>query len=472
MMTIDVLRAPYVWIMLVGDPSQVFVKVLLAGCADVSDVSKRACADFGWGAPTQCRLYLVREGRARALAVRDDPSLAADILIRANELDPDEPVVAGSWLLARVPMPLTAAAAAVSGDIEALTAAIARLESRLEAAPVSIPHINFSKASATFASRAAAALGIRSGGGLLVDLSAFMPPTGRHAAIVPFVWRAGRGERAESAALLTCLESWVTVNAAPPIDNAFFDVQNFTTDPIIFEVEDVAEFRGMVDAIIVTPQMRRIEELAPITSSALVCVDWKTPAALAVTGKIAAIAHIQAFAFAARSGGRAPPPIIMTDMATGFRCWVVIDSVLYYLHPASRDLSLAEGVALIRLFLARLNAGHVPCAVGDALSFRGGAERWVVQGGSGSGAAGGGMAGGGGVAGSLAGGETETAADANASSTACSRAAERPLESVSAYGLLSPAGTVGDDGEDDSPETVIQQVAVALSGGGGFKIPF
>ena len=205
-------------------------------------------------------------------------------------------------------------------------------------------------------------------------------------------------------------------------------MQHFATDPIIFEVEDVAEFRGMVDAIIATPQMRRIEELAPITSSALVCVDWKTPAAMAVTGKIDAIAHIQAFAFAARSGGRAPPPIIMTDMATGFRCWVVIDDVLYHLHPASRDLSLAEGVALIRLLLARINAGDVPCAVNGALDFRG-AERIVVWGGRG--------AAGGVAVRSLAGDET-----------------------------------AGDDGEDDSPETLIQQIAVALSGGGGFKNPF
>ena len=89
--------------MLVGDPGQVFGKVSLVGCADVADVSKRACEEFGWGAPSRCRLYLVREGRERALAVRDAPSLAADILISANQLDPDFVVLSGSWLLARVP---------------------------------------------------------------------------------------------------------------------------------------------------------------------------------------------------------------------------------------------------------------------------------------------------------------------------------------------------------------------------------
>ena len=100
--------------MLVGDTTladQVFVKVIFAGGADVSDVSKRACEEFGLGAgaPSRCRLYLVREGRERALAVEADPSLAASILISANKLAADEPVVAGSWLLARVP-PLPAGA--------------------------------------------------------------------------------------------------------------------------------------------------------------------------------------------------------------------------------------------------------------------------------------------------------------------------------------------------------------------------
>ena len=106
--------APYVWVVLVGDPPQVFVKVLLAGCADVSDVSKRACTEFGWGAPTQCRLYLVREGRARALAVEANPLLAPGILVIANKLAADEAVVAGSWLLACVP-PTPAAAHELQG---------------------------------------------------------------------------------------------------------------------------------------------------------------------------------------------------------------------------------------------------------------------------------------------------------------------------------------------------------------------
>lgn len=59
-----------------------------------------------------------------------------------------------------------------------------------------------------------------------------------------------------------------------------------------------------------------------------------------------------------------------------------------------------------------------------------------------------------------------------ASATFASRAAAAlGIRAGGGIRLLSPAGTVGDDGED-SLETVMQQVAVALSGGGGVRIPF
>ncbi len=98
--------------MLVSDTpleGQVFGKVLLAGCADVADVTKSACKEFGWGAPTQVGLHRVREGRGKALAIEADPSLAADILVGANKLAADEAVEPGSWLLARLPPPPAAA---------------------------------------------------------------------------------------------------------------------------------------------------------------------------------------------------------------------------------------------------------------------------------------------------------------------------------------------------------------------------
>jgi hypothetical protein len=90
----------------VGDTSladQVFVKVLITGCTDVSDVSKRACEELGLGAgaPSRCRLYIVREGRERALAAEADPSLAAGILVAANKLAADELVAPRARAAAR-----------------------------------------------------------------------------------------------------------------------------------------------------------------------------------------------------------------------------------------------------------------------------------------------------------------------------------------------------------------------------------
>ena len=99
--------------MLVGDttlPGQVFGKVELAGCDDVADVTKSACKEFGWGVPTQVGLRLVaasddnKEPTAEAItAALSSPRLqVGQTLVSAG-------IVAGSWLLARVPPPPAAA---------------------------------------------------------------------------------------------------------------------------------------------------------------------------------------------------------------------------------------------------------------------------------------------------------------------------------------------------------------------------
>ena len=86
---------------------EAFVKVQLEGCADAADVVARACAEFShWGVNRgQVALFRVPGGRVVALAVEGTPALAAGILVSANKLAPDEAVLPGSWLLARVPPP-------------------------------------------------------------------------------------------------------------------------------------------------------------------------------------------------------------------------------------------------------------------------------------------------------------------------------------------------------------------------------
>jgi hypothetical protein len=102
-------RVPYVWVMLVGDTTladQVFVKASLAGCADVSDVSERACEKLGLGlgAPSRCRLYLAAAGSGvdepSADSIKD--ALSGERLQSSWPLERAR-IVAGSWLLARVP---------------------------------------------------------------------------------------------------------------------------------------------------------------------------------------------------------------------------------------------------------------------------------------------------------------------------------------------------------------------------------
>jgi hypothetical protein len=118
---------------------QNFTKVLLPeGRNDVNDVCEVACAKFPhWGVTVdEVSLFIVREGRERALTARYDPSVAAAILTHANELDPDEAVVTGSWLLARVPAPRVVVASTdmLSQQLSALTAAVtaSSIDSRRE----------------------------------------------------------------------------------------------------------------------------------------------------------------------------------------------------------------------------------------------------------------------------------------------------------------------------------------------------
>ena len=91
---------------------QVFVKVMLAGCADVSDVSKRACGELGLGAGahSRCCLYLVAPpdgfDEPSADAIKD--ALSGERLQSSWPLEHAR-IGPGSWLLARVSQPPTAA---------------------------------------------------------------------------------------------------------------------------------------------------------------------------------------------------------------------------------------------------------------------------------------------------------------------------------------------------------------------------
>jgi len=142
----------------------------------------------------------------------------------------------------------------------------------------------------------------------------------------------------------------------PPINNVFADVQRFT--PVDFTVEGAGRFTGLPDMMVARDGIVREDELQPLVSAAALTVDWKTSAAFTKRGRIKAIGSAQAIAYSSYSGFERGQPAFITDMATGFRCWIVADHKLYYMHPDDRDFTLEEGVALIRWFLLH-EATHV-----------------------------------------------------------------------------------------------------------------
>jgi hypothetical protein len=87
---------------------QDFTPVRADDVSNIGLLKVRACADFGWGAPTSVALFLVPD-EARARVIQFDPSSAKDILL-GDSLFATDAVVAGSWILARVQPPHATAA--------------------------------------------------------------------------------------------------------------------------------------------------------------------------------------------------------------------------------------------------------------------------------------------------------------------------------------------------------------------------
>ena len=104
----------YVYIKRMGglDPDEVFAPLSIDGVASVGLLAKRACDTFGWGIPTQMRLYLGTEECARSLqrGGSTDGIFAGDALFPGDALE-RAGVVPGSCLLARVSQPAAAAGA-------------------------------------------------------------------------------------------------------------------------------------------------------------------------------------------------------------------------------------------------------------------------------------------------------------------------------------------------------------------------
>jgi hypothetical protein len=91
---------------------EVYAKLAILPGDDVADLAARACAEFGWGSPSQARLYLVVRSEVGGEAPSADDekkALAGDALFPAASLQ-RAGVRVGALLLARVSQPAVAAA--------------------------------------------------------------------------------------------------------------------------------------------------------------------------------------------------------------------------------------------------------------------------------------------------------------------------------------------------------------------------
>ena len=326
-----------------------FLKVPTRTCADVADLAVRVAAAFpAWRVGAEdISLFLVSAGFAEAVEDGDESTgIAAKKLFSGASLV-HAGVSNGTFLLARLLDPPAAAPSerarargpqphfvlVCSAEQGAGWARGTRARSRWGLMDRSL--FSAQRFRSFAGTRAAEALDVAVMGRLrLPDLSPYMPAA---ANVNAYAWGANEKETAASPHLLELLSAWVKFDAVPPIATSFFDVQH------------VGTFRGMPDAVAPRSAAGVAEELQPVFSSAVVSVGWKTPSAFANAGAVASIGHIQAIAFASK---RKSVPVFFTDMVSGFRCWIVIGSGLYYLHPGA-SLSLCEGVALMRYFLAR-----------------------------------------------------------------------------------------------------------------------
>ena len=317
--------------------------------------------------------------------------------------------------------------------------------------------VEFSKASSKVASDAISTVGVGLRGRLALPdgLGRFMPLV---ADLAPFEWTRDRGEKREteeSATLLALLESWVKREAVPPVPNVFLDAQ---AGPLIqMQVEGVANFSGVPDAIVVRRRIGSRDEAVPFLASAVLTVDWKRRSVMQQRGRVAAIGHVHALAFASARDYSSGQPVFFTDLASGFRCWIVLGSNLYFFHDDAGkvDLSLAEGVALMRYFIA-CAADGADLDVSDSALI---CVRATAAGGAGSAAPM--SAPEGGATGGASGGKAGVGSAPAKSRGGGTTATEESPESEA---------TTGDDGVDVDFHAVAVSIAHDLARGGGFSL--
>jgi len=185
----------------------------------------------------------------------------------------------------------------------------------------------------------------------------FYPTT----ALSAFSWtrdgalKKAMGEPEASKVLLPLLRSFIEDGATPAVINPIVDVQNLSaTAPMVVEEAGIANFKGVPDIVILRNGLDSPVGLP--FSSTVVSVDWKTPEAMNERGVIQNLGYLHAIALSERTSSAVNPPAFFTDMVSRVRAWELVGSTIYALHPAQGDLTLREGVALMRFYIARADS--------------------------------------------------------------------------------------------------------------------
>jgi len=205
------------------------------------------------------------------------------------------------------------------------------------------PNVAFSQPGASNVERLLSARGLKQEG------RRALPMCNTEAITIPIVvWLDTDTGTSRSAELLAALDLTVKTGAIPPIDNVLRDVQTFARHaPLAVAEERVAVFKGGPDCVYLNNNLGKYD--FGVMSSCRVSIDWKSPASFANKAAVAAQATVQAVALSEANG--AAVAVFFTDLSSGFRCWIVEKDTVHRYHRDEEDLTLTEGIALIRCFL-------------------------------------------------------------------------------------------------------------------------
>ena len=398
----------HVWIKLATAKEDVFAKIYYSPGKDVSDVAALACKEFPrWRLDAgQVRLHPV------TVSGKEPSEEEIGAAWATKPLAVSEGVTSGAWLVAvpntpgssggggggssRGDFDFASAFASLEAKISSADAKISSADAKISSAvvqQVQTEDFIFSAAPTSAVNKLMAARHIKEHNLALPPIAHLMPPP---RSLVPFSWGVMR-ETTASPSLLKLLERWVKTGTASPPENVFRDVQSLAAhSPLEVREPGIGRFKGVPDLAILCHGCEA-GTIIPLSNCAA-AVDWKTTPAL--SGGVTAQALLQSLGLCEISGGGASsPPVFFTDLASHFLCCrMVREDMHYYVGVAGKNLSLEEGVGLLRHFLLldkerelAYLAGLQSTAVGEganAFAHLGGeraAERGAMSGGGGGG---------------------------------------------------------------------------------------